>query len=420
MTLLDERDTPQLPHRSWRDLPAAPPVADLLPPPDPGTYVPSQQDTPGTIEAVPAWTDATTELPYDEDAPRRRGRKFLAATVVAVLAAAGLTYALNDNGSTSLSATTPTLIPSAAGSADPAAIAKAVGPAVVQIDVSGGLGSGVIIDPSGLILTAHHVVANDDTVTVKLADGRSVPGRVVARAKDKDLAVVSIDKVDGLVAAPIAEPNSVEVGEPAIALGSPFGYQASVTAGIISGLDREVETAEGGKLTGLLQTDAPINPGNSGGPLVDAAGKVIGINTAIASMSGGNDGVGFAIPVEQFQSLLDEAKANGGADASTAPNSGSGDANGGSASGGGVQIPGLGQIPGLDGLPQDLQQQLQDMLNGLLGDQGAAGQTPQDVQDLLNQLLGELGIDPSQIPGQSQGGTTPNTTPDTAGQGNNP
>ena len=108
----------------------------------------------------------------------------------------------------------------------------------------------------------------------------------------------------------------MEVGETAIALGSPFGFQQTVTAGIVSGLDRELDSPVG-KLTGLIQTDAPINPGNSGGPLADANAKVIGINTAIASASGGSDGVGFAIPVETAKDLMDQVEQAGGADAPT-------------------------------------------------------------------------------------------------------
>ena len=392
MTLLDDRPTPQIPRRSWRDLPAAPPVADLLPPPDPSTYVPpiataTPYDAAADVtDAMPRTADATSQyaLPAAVEVDQqRRGRKWIAATVVAVLAATGVAWALNGNGDTS-SLTTPTVSPSSNGAADPAAVARALGPAVVQINVTNGLGSGVIYDASGLILTAHHVVANDDEVSVKLADGRELPGRVVARAPEKDLAIVSLDNPENLVAAPIAEPGSVEVGEPAIALGSPFGYQASVTAGIISGLDRELET-ENGVLTGLIQTDAPINPGNSGGPLADAEGKVIGINTAIASMSGGNDGVGFAVPVPDFQSLFDEVQANGGADAPTVP---APEGNGGGLG----SIPGLGDIPGLDELP-GLDEMLDELLDG--------ADVPQELQDLLDELFG-------QAPGQTPGGNDQN------------
>jgi S1-C subfamily serine protease len=274
---------------------------------------------------------------------------------------------------------------------NPASVAAALGPAVVQIDVFGGLdagggvGSGVIYDDAGLVLTAHHVVSFGDEVTVRTADDRTFTGRVVGRAPERDLAVVALPDAADLTAATIAEPGSVEVGEAAFALGSPFGFTQSVTAGIISGLDRELETPVG-LLTGLIQTDAPINPGNSGGPLADVEAKVIGINTAIASMSGGNDGVGFAVPVEDFADLLDEVEAAGGVDAPTVP----------APEGGGLEnlIPGLGNIPGLD--------QLQDLLDEFLNPQGGAqGQDPlpglgESFDDLLDELFRPTPVPPQQ------------------------
>jgi hypothetical protein len=198
--------------------------------------------------------------------------------------------------------------------------------------------------------------------------------------------VIALDGATDLVAATIAEPGTVEVGEPAIALGSPFGFSQSVTAGIISGLDRELETPMG-TLTGLIQTDAPINPGNSGGPLADAEAKVIGINTAIASMSGGNDGVGFAIPVDDFASLIEEVQANGGASAETVP--APEDAMGGVLD---SLIPGLEDLlPGLEDLfnlddPQSLQDLpgLQEMLEEMFG----FNDLPPDLQQLLDELFG--------------------------------
>ena len=174
---------------------------------------------------------------------------------------------------------------------------------------------------------------------MRTADEQELTGRVVGRAPEKDLAIVAVTPSTDLVAAPLAEAGSVEVGETAIALGSPFGFQQTVTSGIVSGLDRELESPVG-TLTGLIQTDAPINPGNSGGPLADASAKVIGINTAIASASGGSDGVGFAVPVEEAKDLMDQVEQAGGVEAPTVPDPGG--------SGGG-RLDGLG-IPGLDGL----------------------------------------------------------------------
>ena len=286
--------------------------------------------------------------------------------------------------------TTPTVAAGETEAGSPGAVAAALGPAVVHIEIIGGLdagggvGSGVIYDTSGLVLTAHHVVSFSDEVTVMTADERSFSGRVVGRIPERDLAIVALTDATDLVAATIAEAGTVEVGEPAIALGSPFGFQQSVTAGIISGLDRELETPVG-TLTGLIQTDAPINPGNSGGPLADAEAKVIGINTAIASMSGGNDGVGFAVPVEAFASLIEEVEANGGVDAPTVPAPED-------AGGLGGLVPGLEDLlPGLDDLfgpegPGGLEELpgLEEMLDEMFG----GADIPPELRQLLEELLG--------------------------------
>ena len=176
-------------------------------------------------------------------------------------------------------------------------VVRRIGDAVVQLEPAQGVGSGVVFDKSGLILTAHHVVAGTEDLTVKLADGTELPGRVVGRMPERDLAVVAVETDRELAAAELAAEGTVEVGEPVVAIGSPFGISQTVTAGIVSGVDREIESPIG-MLTGLIQTDAPINPGNSGGPLIDADAKVIGINSAIASTSGASAGVGFAVPVE--------------------------------------------------------------------------------------------------------------------------
>ena len=365
MTQLDPGTrTERIPHRSWRDLPASPPVTDEIATASPAV---SMADT----EVVPEVPVAAPPPP----APPSRRRWLVPAAIAAAFVVVAMALLWNRSGE----ATTATVAGGEAG--NPAAVAQALGPAVVQIDVFGGLdagggvGSGVIYDEAGLVLTAHHVVSFGDEVTVRTADDRTFTGRVVGRAPERDLAVIALPDATDLTAATIAEPNSVEVGEAAFALGSPFGFTQSVTAGIISGLDRELETPVG-LLTGLIQTDAPINPGNSGGPLADAEAKVIGINTAIASMSGGNDGVGFAVPVEDFADLLDEVEAAGGVDAPTVP----------APEGGGLEslIPGLGDIPGLD--------QLQDLLDELLNPQG--GTQGQDLlpglDESLNDLLDEL------------------------------
>jgi S1-C subfamily serine protease len=168
-------------------------------------------------------------------------------------------------------------------------------PSVVQIQAGQGVGSGVIHDSNGLILTAAHVVEGADTVTVRFADGEQVEGTVLGGTSGADVAVVQVDRTD-LPAAELALDDAPQVGQMAIAVGSPWGLQGTVTSGIISAVDQAIP--QGASARAVLQTDAAINPGNSGGPLVDRQGRVIGINVSIFSLSGANDGVGFAVPID--------------------------------------------------------------------------------------------------------------------------
>jgi len=181
-----------------------------------------------------------------------------------------------------------------------AAVAELLLPSVIQIETGGGVGSGVIYDKAGLALTAAHVVQGSDQVEVRLADGRRVEGTVVGGDTGADIAVVRIEAGD-LVAAPLALGEELRVGQMAIALGSPWRLSSTVTAGIVSAVDRSISSEDGAHT--VIQTDAPINPGNSGGPLADRAGRVIGINVSIFSFSGGNDGVGFAVPIDAAYDL---------------------------------------------------------------------------------------------------------------------
>ncbi|MGI8941333.1 MAG: S1C family serine protease [Actinomycetota bacterium] len=177
-----------------------------------------------------------------------------------------------------------------------AAVADALLPSVVQLETTTGLGSGVVYKEGGLILTAAHVVEGSDDVVVRLSDGRRVNGTVLGTDSSTDIAVVDAD-FDDFEIATLAVDVPVEVGQMAIAIGSPFGLDSSVTSGIVSAVGRTLENPDGGAVS-TIQTDASINPGNSGGALVDRTGRVIGINDAILSEGGDNAGIGFAIPID--------------------------------------------------------------------------------------------------------------------------
>jgi S1-C subfamily serine protease len=159
-----------------------------------------------------------------------------------------------------------------------------------------GQGSGIVIDSKGLVLTNAHVVDGADRVEVSLADGRELEGQVLGADAITDLAVVSIAGGSGFKAAPLGDSEALEVGDWAIALGTPYGLERTVTLGIVSSLHRNITSLGfSDKRLELIQTDAAINPGNSGGPLINADGEVVGINTLVRSGPGA--GLGFAIPI---------------------------------------------------------------------------------------------------------------------------
>jgi len=181
----------------------------------------------------------------------------------------------------------------------------------VQSRRSGGLGSGMIIRSDGLILTNAHVVQGADEVAVKLADGREFEkAQVVGSDQYTDVALVKINGKD-LPTVKFGDSDKVQVGDWAVAIGNPFGLEHSVTVGVISAKSRDVPLSER-NYGGYLQTDASINPGNSGGPLCDIYGRVIGINNAIYSESGGNIGIGFAIPINSALDIKDRLLSGGG------------------------------------------------------------------------------------------------------------
>jgi putative serine protease PepD len=213
---------------------------------------------------------------------------------------------------------------STSGSGSFQQVAARVLPSVVEIDVSGqggsGSGSGIILSSDGEILTNNHVaeVAGDGgTISIAFNDGTHAAAKILGTDPLTDTAVLKAEGVSGLTPATIGRSSQVAVGQSVVAVGSPFGLDATVTSGIVSALDRPVDVGSDGQgnttVYPAIQTDAAINPGNSGGPLVDAAGRVVGINSSIqttgSTMSGqesGSIGLGFAIPIDEVMPLVDE------------------------------------------------------------------------------------------------------------------
>jgi serine protease Do len=170
-----------------------------------------------------------------------------------------------------------------------------------------GLGTGFVVDPNGYIVTNHHVVDGARTIEVTLSDGRKLTGTVVGTDPETDLALLKIEAT-GLPTIPLGDSSAIKVGEPVMAIGNPFGLDHTVTVGIVSGKSRVIGA---GRYDDYLQTDAAINPGNSGGPLVNVRGEAVGIATAIASRSGGFQGVGFAIPTDLARPVLEQLRTAG-------------------------------------------------------------------------------------------------------------
>ena len=169
-------------------------------------------------------------------------------------------------------------------------------------------GSGFVVDDDGTILTNAHVVEGADEVRVSFEEGgSSIPADVKGIDADTDIAVLKIDpaKVSDLTVLPLGDSSELEVGDPVVAIGNPFGLQRTVTTGIVSALQRQIDAPSGFSINDVIQTDASINPGNSGGPLLDAQGRVIGINSQIATGGGqGSVGIGFAVPIDTAKNLL--------------------------------------------------------------------------------------------------------------------
>ncbi len=197
---------------------------------------------------------------------------------------------------------------------DVSALYERVSPGVVSVETrtagGGGTGSGFVLDEEGYILTNEHVVDGATSVRVRFTDGDPVTARVVGGDTSSDLALLKVDpSASKLTPLPLGSSKDLKVGQPVIAIGSPYGLAGTLTTGVISAIGRSIQSPNRFTIDGVVQTDAAINPGNSGGPLLDADGRVIGINAQIASSSGANDGVGFAIAIDTAKELLPALKA---------------------------------------------------------------------------------------------------------------
>jgi len=277
-------------------------------------------ETPSPGDTVSPWTPDPSSTPPPPAARRLRTALGGAAIggLVGALAAGGLFVATDDNGSSTTVVERGTAVVSRPSTqigskGDVAAIINKAEPAVVAITTgdgpgsgNGGAGTGFVITADGYVVTNNHVVDGANRVQVAFPNGDSKPADIVGTDPSADLAVLKVDG-SGLAAIELGDSNAVQVGDDVVAIGNALALEGglSVTRGIISGTDRTVEPDGGPALVGMLQTDAAINPGNSGGPLVDAAGKVIGINTAIV---GGSQNVGFAIPISRAAPIIEDLR----------------------------------------------------------------------------------------------------------------
>jgi putative serine protease PepD len=268
-----------------------------------------------------AGATSTTTPPPPDPAPTRRGiAPGRRAAVIGLAASALLLAALlgsligGDDDDRGALPSAPQLKPErgSGGRTDVGRVYAAAGPGVVSVQArtAGGTasGTGFVVGRDGTIVTNAHVVGGANAVQVRFGDrGRRIEARVLGRDVSSDLAVVRIDPSEarGLRALPLANSDDVEVGDLVVAIGHPFALDRTATAGIVSGVGREIRAPNGFQIDEVIQTDAPINPGNSGGPLVDARGRVVGVNSQIASAgSQGNVGIGFAVPSNTVRDVL--------------------------------------------------------------------------------------------------------------------
>jgi putative serine protease PepD len=263
-----------------------------------------------------------------------RGRRRLWAALAAAAAlGAGTTFGLTEAFGSSTSAASPVTVLAAQPAAltatstlSPAQIYAKTADGVVDVSVTGatndrfgfgpqetqGEGSGFVLDTKGDIVTNQHVVAGASSITVRFKDGTQAKATLVGSDPTTDLAVIRVHvAASKLHPLSLGSSSSVRIGESVVAIGSPFGLPSSITSGIVSATGRTITSPNSSPIAGAIQTDAAINKGNSGGPLIDARAKVIGVNAQIDSSTGGNNGVGFAIPVDTVKQVASQLVTSG-------------------------------------------------------------------------------------------------------------
>jgi len=296
--------------------PGPAPSSPPLPPMPPRSSAWSPQDEPAPAPMV--------ESSGGSSRPPTSARKAaviggLVGALVSAVVATGIVTALDEDPVGPPGRTVATPIGSSAGALDIHAILAKVQPSVVTIETSqttsrgvfDGAGSGIILSADGLVLTNAHVIGGISEITVVLPDGTSHSATLVGASPADDVAVIQVEGVDGLTAAELGSSDDLSVGDEVIAIGNALnlGGEPTVTRGIVSAKDRDL-TAQGEQLEGLIQTDAAINPGNSGGPLVNAAGQVVGMNTAIVADA---QNLGFSIAIDHVKPIIEELEAGKGA-----------------------------------------------------------------------------------------------------------
>ena len=256
----------------------------------------------------------------------------LSAGLIGAVGAVGLWEAVGNDGNEPAAATAlPALTQNTASTTNAiAGVYERTAPGVVKLTVttsgsssngndpfgtpapSGATGSGFVIDEEGHIVTNYHVVEGADEAEVTFANGDEAHAQVVGSDPSSDLALLKLDNYDGdLTPLRLGSSGGLEVGDPVVAIGSPFGLEGTLTSGVVSQLDRRIQAPNGFTIDGAIQTDAALNSGNSGGPLIDMQGRVIGVASQIQSENGGNIGIGYAVPVETVRKVVDELLSGG-------------------------------------------------------------------------------------------------------------